>query len=160
MGGSKGPVGNSPGSLVDNQISVWPTLANDWRAESTALVPAPLMARVATTAMVAVIMVTQTRCGAGAIAAAATVPAAPKQRATTPHKATSAGPNANPSASTAPNMIEIEASEIRPRLVMAIANATAAITTAVPAAAYRIQWGTVSAAETPTGASASIGETL
>src|SRR5262245_28460979 len=117
------------------------------------------MASVAATAMVAVIMVIQTRCGARAMADAATVPAAPNWRATAPHSLTSAGPRAYPSASSAPNMIEIEASEIRPRLVVAIANATAAITADAPAATYRIQVGTMSVAQTPTGANASIGET-
>ena len=97
-------------------MSVAPIGAKESRAESMALVLPPLIASVAPTAIVTVIIVAHTRRGAREMADAATVPTEPKQPATTEHTRMSAGPMANPKAMSAPNIKEMALSAIRPEV--------------------------------------------
>src|SRR5581483_7661290 len=121
----------------------------------------PVITTVVTTAMSTVMTVAHTRRGARSIVAAASRPTGPKIRAVAAAALTIAPVSANPSAISALNNAKIAANANVPRWSTTITRIDAAkIVTAVIPLAIRSHRGTKSAAETPAGANASIGETL
>src|ERR1700754_4553227 len=120
----------------------------------------PVITTVVRTAMRTVITVAQTRRGERSIVAAASAPPEPNTRAVVAVALTMGTVSAKPSAISAQNTADIATTAmvpVRPRTITIDAPNTA---TAPTPQAIRSHRGTKSAAETPTGANASIGETL
>ena len=120
----------------------------------------PVIMTVVTTAMSTVITVAHTRRGERSIVAAASAPTDPNTRAVAAVALTMGTVNAKPSAIWAQNRADIATTAMVPVRPTTIRIDTANTTTAPTPHAIRSQRGTRSAAETPTGANASIGDTL
>ena len=130
------------------------------RAERIMSAFVPVITTVVTTAMSTVITVAHTRRGARSIVAAASGPTEPKIRAVADVALTMTAVSAKPSAISALNSAKMATKAKLPRrstttTIDAANTATAAIPDVI-----RSHRGTKSAAETPTGARASIGDTL
>ena len=120
----------------------------------------PVIVTVVTTAMTTVMTVAHTRRGARSMVAAARAPTVPNIRAVAAAALTMGMASAKPSAISAEKTADIAIKARTPRWVMTATIDTAKTTTAPTPHAIRSQRGTRSAAETPTGANASIGATL
>src|SRR6201993_3895246 len=120
----------------------------------------PVIATVVTTAMSTVITVAHTRRGARSTVAAASAPTDPNIRAVAAVALTIGTVSAKPSAISAQNTADIATTAMVPVRPTTIRIDAANTATAPSPHAIRNQRGTRSAAETPTGANASIGETL
>ena len=120
----------------------------------------PVIVTVVTTAMSTVITVAHTRRGARSMVAAASAPTDPKTRAVAAVALTMGTVSAKPSAISAENTADIATKAKTPRWLRTSPIATAKTATAPTPLAIRSQRGTRSAAETPTGANASMGATL
>src|SRR6516164_7227116 len=129
-------------------------------AEEIMSVFVPVIATVVTTAINTVITVAHTRRGARSMVAAASAPTEPNIRAVAAVALTMGTVSAKPSAISAENTAAIAAKANTPRWVITTKSDATNTATAVNPVAIRSQRGTRSAAETPTGASASIGATL
>ena len=130
------------------------------RADRIMSVFVPLITTVVRTAMSTVITVAHTRRGARSIVAAASAPADPNNRAVAAAALTMGTVSAKPSAISAQNRADIATKANAPVWSATITIDTANTATAPTPLAIRSHRGTRSAAETPTGANASIGETL
>src|ERR1700758_3234144 len=120
----------------------------------------PVIATVVTTAMSTVITVAHTRRGARSMVAAASAPTEPKIRVVAAVALTMGTVSAKPRVISAANTADIAIKAKTPRWLTTTTIDTAKITTAPTPLANRSHRGTRSAAETPTGANASIGATL
>ena len=130
------------------------------RAERIMSAFVPVITTVVTTAMSTVITVAHTRRGARSIVAAASGPTDPNIRAVAAVALTMSAVSAKPSAISALNRANIAAKAKVPRWSTTTTIDAANTATAAIPHAIRSHRGTKSAAETPTGAKASIGETL
>ena len=130
------------------------------RAERIMSALVPVITTVVTTAMSTVITVAHTRRGARSIVAAASAPTDPNIRAVAAVALTMGTVSAKPSAISAQNRANIAAKAKVPCWLTTIRIDAANTATAPIPLAIRSHRGTKSAAETPTGANASIGETL
>ena len=110
--------------------------------------------------MSTVITVAQTRRGERSMVAAASAPADPNTRAVAAVALTMGAESAKPSAISAQNSADIAATAMVPVRPRTIRIDTANTPTAPTPIAIRSDRGTRSATETPTGANASIGDTL
>src|ERR1700757_4252821 len=120
----------------------------------------PVIATVVTTAISTVITVAHTRRGARSMVAAASAPTEPNIRAVAAVALTMGRVSAKPSAISAENTTDIATKATTPRWLTTTAIDAAKAATAATPLAIRSHRGTRSAAETPTGASASMGATL
>src|ERR1700754_437113 len=120
----------------------------------------PVITTVVRTAMRTVITVAQTRRGERSIVAAASAPTDPNTRAVATVALTTGTVSAKPSAIWAQNTADIATTAMVPVRPRTITIEPANTATAPIPQAIRSHRGTKSAAETPTGANASIGETL
>jgi hypothetical protein len=130
------------------------------RAERIMSAFVPVITTVVTTAMSTVITVAHTRRGARSIVAAASGPTEPKIRAVADVALTMTAVSAKPSVISALNSAKMATKAKLPRWSTTTPIDAANIATAAIPAVSRSHLGTKSAAETPTGARASIGETL
>src|SRR5262249_21297331 len=130
------------------------------RADRIMSVFVPVIATVVTTAMSTVITVAHTRRGARSMVAAASAPADPNIRAVAAVALTMGMVSAKPSAISAQNTANIAANAKVPRCPTTVRIDNVNTATAPTPQVIRNHRGTRSAAETPTGANASIGETL
>src|SRR5437588_6639583 len=130
------------------------------RAERIMSALVPVMVTVVTTAMSTVITVAHTRRGARWTVAAASAPTEPNTRAVAAVALTMGAVSANPSAISAENTAPIATNAQTPRWLTTTAMDPANTARPPTPLATRSHRGTRSAAETPTGASASMGATL
>src|SRR5262249_11149020 len=130
------------------------------RADRIMSVFVPVITTVVTTAMSTVIKVAHTLRGERSIVAAASAPTDPNARAIAAVALTMGTPSAKPSAISAQNRADIPTTAMVPVRPTTIRIDPANAATAPTPHAIRNQRGTRSALETPTGANASIGETL
>src|ERR1700737_2277032 len=130
------------------------------RADRVMSVLVPLITPVWRPAISPVITVAHTRRGARSIVAAASAPADPNKRAVAAAAVTMGTVSAKPSAISAHNRPAIATKTNAPVWSVTIRIDTADTATAPIPLAIRIHRGTTSAVDTPTGANASIGETL
>src|ERR1700754_1850966 len=153
-------VGYLSGESALTQTSTSATDAKMPRADRIMSAFVPVITTAVTTAMRTVITVAQTRRGERSMVAAASAPTDPNTLAVAAVALTMGPASAKPSAISAQNRADIAATAMVPVRPRTIRIDTAKTTTAPTPIAIRSQRGTRSATETPTGASASIGETL